>query len=425
MNTASFDLDALRQRWAALDCGIDAQLAFDPAALRDALSRRVRSAFRRHSAWLLVGLVADAVALAGLVACAVLLRESPALWLSAVAVLLLVVMETATDVDAWRRLRALDFDAPVLAVRDTLARLRARRLRTTGVIVLGSVALWLPLLCVSMAVAFGVDLYRHVHWSVFAVNIVAGLVLLPFGAWIGGGLARRFGGRPGFERMLDDSAGHHWRVARERWETLADTDALVARGDAAALVAMDAAQRQRLHAMAQPLAALRRSLWTGIVVLVPLLLGVALFNVTHGGQVRALVPGLVLHFALLVHLVANIAHLQAVRRLDVGGDVGRVIASLRWMARRREVLARVTVVVAPWLVLPLGVVVGRVVGGVDVVGVVPVGWLIGVVVACVGASVVLLRVRSERWFDVVCCGALRRSRVLANELRRLPGDERD
>lgn len=418
--TTPLDLDALRQRWRTLDRPLDTSLAFDAAALRASLSQRMVSAFRRHSAWLLAGLAFDAVALVALGACVVAFAASPALLLSSVALVLLAVMETATDLHAWRTLRHLDFDAPVLALRDTLAALRARRLRTTGAIILFSIALWLPFLSVLLAALTGIDLFAHLHWSVTVGNLVGGLLFVPLGAWIGRVVARRFCGEAGFEQFMDDAAGRSWSAARQRWQALADTDTLLARGDGEALLGQQRGRDTLAREFAAPLRALRRAMWIGIVLLVPPLLAVAAFNAGHGGQPRAMVPGLLLHFALLAHLVANIAHLHAVARLDLGAPPQRIATTLRWMALRRERLARGTVIVAPLLLLPLLAVLLRAVAGIDVFASLPTWALIGTVPIAIVACMLLARTQTQQLVDLVCTGALRRTRTLADALDTAP-----
>lgn len=421
--THELDLDALRGRWSAIDTRLDASLEFDLATLRAALSQRMHAAFRRHSAWLLAALAFDAAALLALAAFGVAHLHEPAMAASALALALLMTMEAATDVHAWRTLRRFDFDAPVLEVRARLAALRARRLRTTGAFILFSVALWWPFVAVLFEGLFGVDLYRVLHWSVPAINLGVGLLLVPLAAWFGRLLMRRYRGQAGFEQFLDDAAGKSWSAASSRWNAYADTDAAIARGDGAALLGSQVDREELLRAVAAPLRALRRALWLGIALTALPLLAIALFNMGHGGVARFLVPGLLLHLLCIAHMVANIAHLHAVRRLEFGAAPARLAATVTWMAQRRERLAHWTLVLAPLFVLPACVVLAKAAFGIDLFAALPGGaWLAGLAIAG-GASVALARAQpriTSPLLSAICTGCLRRSRALAAALAAYP-----
>ncbi|MBB5208056.1 hypothetical protein [Chiayiivirga flava] len=417
--THELDLDALRGRWSAIDTRLDASLELNLAALRASLSQRMHAAFRRHSAWLLAALAFDAVALLLLAMFGIAHRNEPAHALGALALLLLMAMEAATDVHAWRTLRRFDFDAPVLEVRARLAALRARRLRTTGAFILFSVALWWPFVAVLFEGLFGVDLYRVLHWSVPAINLGVGLLLVPLAAWIARLLARRYRGDAGFEQFLDDAAGKSWSAASNRWSAYADTTAAIARGDGAALLQSQVDRESLLRGVAAPLRSLRHSLWLGIALTALPLLAIALFNMGHGGVARFLVPGLLLHLLCIAHMVANIAHLHAVRRLEFGAPPARLAAAVTWMAQRRERLARWTLVLAPLFVLPAAVVLTKAAFGIDLFVALPPGlWLaVGVAAAC--ASLLLARARARFAAPLLAAigtGCLGSSRRLADAL---------
>lgn len=418
MNTG-LDLEALRGRWGALDSRLDDTLEFDLAALRASLSQRMRSAFRRHSAWLLAALVFDALALLGLLVFGIAHWNVPVYALSALALGLVACMEAGTDLNEWRTLRALDFDAPVLVVRDRLAALRARRLRTTGALMLFSIALWFPFLAVLVKGVFGGDLLAVLHWSVLAGNIVFGLVFIPLGVWISRIVARRFRGSAGFEQFLEDAAGKSWSAANNRWAAYSDTEAVIACGDAATLL-RDPADRDALaKQFARPLAALARSLWLGIALAIVPMLFMAWFNAQHGGNVRFLLPGLLLHFFFLVHMVANIVHLHAVKRLDLVAPPQRLATSLEWMATRRTRLARWALVLSPLFLLPAAMVLGKAMFGADLFAALPTAAQIGGAMAAIAASLVLARTKSDfaaPLIEAICTGCLKRSRSLSSAI---------
>lgn len=418
MNTG-LDLDALRGRWGALDRPLDDSLEFDLAALRASLSQRMHSAFRRHSQWLVVALVFDALALAALLVFGIAHWNVPVFALSALALWLVVLMEAGTDLNQWRVLRTLDFDAPVLDVRERLAALRTRRLRTTGAVILFSIALWFPFLIVLVKGVFGGDLYAVLHWSVLVGNIAFGLLFIPLGAWIGRIVARRFRGSAGFEQFLDDAAGKSWSAANNRWTSYAQTEEMVARGDAAMLLRHHADRDALAKQFARPLGALKRSLWLGIGLAIAPMLLVAWFNAQQGGDARFLVPGLLLHFYLLVHMVANIAHLHAVKRLDLDAPPQRLATTLAWMATRRERLARWTLVLVPLFLLPAAIVLGKALFDVDLFAAVPAGAQFAALAVAVAASIALARTKPDvaaPLLAAICTGCLQRSRDLGDAL---------
>jgi hypothetical protein len=374
MNTG-LDLDALRGRWGALDRPLDDSLEFDLAALRASLSQRMHSAFRRHSQWLVVALVFDALALAALLVFGIAHWNVPVFALSALALWLVVLMEAGTDLNQWRVLRTLDLDAPVLDVRERLAALRTRRLRTTGAVILFSIALWFPFLIVLVKGVFGGDLYAVLHWSVLVGNIAFGLLFIPLGAWIGRIVARRFRGSAGFEQFLDDAAGKSWSAANNRWTSYAQTEEMVARGDAAMLLRHHADRDALAKQFARPLGALKRSLWLGI--------GLGHRTDAAGGMVQLAAGRRTRAFSCRAccctstcswHMVANIAHLHAVKRLDLGAPPQRLATTLAWMATAaRAAGAAGTLVLAPLFLLPAAIVLGKALFDVDLFAAIPAG----------------------------------------------------
>ena len=420
MNTP-IDLDALRGQWGALDRRIDNSLELDVAALRASLSRDVYSAFRRHSHWLLVALVFDAVALLALMVFGLAHLHLPVYATSALALTLLMTMEAATDIHAWRTLRTLDFNAPVLAVRQCLSALRARRLRTTGAFILFSIALWFPFLLVLVKGVFGGDLARVLHWSVLVGNIVFGLLLIPFGAWIGRRVAQRLRGNVGFEQFLDDAAGKSWSAANHRWDAYARSEERIARGEAASLLRAQSGGDAIAPHIAQPLAALKRALGMGIVLAALPVCVIAVFNATHGGQVRFLLPGLLLHFACLAQMVANIAHLHAVRRMDLHDDPARTANTLAWMVTQRLRLVRVTWTALPLLCLAAVVVLGKAIFAIDVYGALGAKTSLAAIATAAAGCWWMSRVRidaSSRVAHVLCSGVIGRSDALERVLQR-------
>lgn len=413
----TLDLDQLRQRWGAQGRRIDHKLVLDVEAVRAALTGRAVSAFRRHARWLLMALVAGALTLAALAAFIVQQwRDWP--WIGVAASLLpLLLAELVVDFRQWRTVQRLDWDAPVLQLRAELDQLRARRLHLAKWIFLLSVLLWLPVVLVLCKGVLGADLLRGLHPSVLWANLALGLAFIPFGVWIGRWLTRRFGGAPGWRRFLDDIAGASWRrasdqfAARERFETAPD---------AAADEAIEEPQRLPPE-VAAPIRALRARLLLGILGCALLMLLMGAFNVAHGGVLRFILAGVLTHLSVVAHLVVQIVHRSALGN-NVGG-VAQLRDRLAGALKLRQRVATATVVAAPLLSLPWAVVIAQSLGAIDLVAQVamPLQWMaLGIAVV---ASALLGRraVGAGAGFapaliDLVCLGAIRRTRRLVEQL---------
>jgi hypothetical protein len=417
------DLDTLRGRWNALDRHLDASLELDVASLRRALSEHMHSAFRRHSRWLLAALAFDVCTLLAIIVFGAANRHDWPYVLCAAALLLPMLLQTATDLNQWRVLRQLDLDAPVLDVRVRIDALRSRRLRTIGMILLLSLLLWTPLVFVLSKGLFGFDLYRVLHWSVLAVNLALGVAFIPLGAWIGRHIARRFRGSAGYEQFLDDAAGKSWSEASTRWDAYSSLNKEIDRDDAAQVLASHAQQLAQARAIAPQLRALKRSQGFGIALaIVPMLL-LAAFNARHGGMPYFIVSGVLLHLVFVAKMVACIAHLSALSRLDLAAAPERVAASLDWMAAQHARLVRAIIVMMPVLALAAAIVLAKALTNLDLPAIVPATWQIATAAFALAATLWLARSSrrqadrfAPRIVEALCLGTRQRTRAVITAL---------
>lgn len=388
------DLDALRGQWHALDDRLDASLELDVAALRRTLSDRMRSAFRRHSRWLSASLIFDAAALTALLVFAFAYGGDLPYLLSAIALLLGLSVQVATDVNEWRVLRRLDFDAPVVKVRTCLAGLRSRRLRATGMILLLAVALWTPLVLVAFRGVFGIDLYRSLPWSVLAINFALGVAIIPLGFWLGRTIERRFRDSSAYTQFIDDAAGHSWNAATGSWNAYVDLRDELDTGTVSQILVTQSRRLEQGNRIAIPLHRLKRAQKFGIALaIVPIAL-LATFNVTHGGMPLLIASGVLLHLVCVAVMVANIAHLGALARLDLAATPSQLAENLEWMANQRERFARGLLTITPLLAIPLTLVIGKGIFGIDLTTRMP--WPVGIAVGIIAMLVAWWLARRSR-----------------------------
>ncbi len=404
------DLDQLRARWNAQGRRLDQQLVLDIDAVRAALSGHAVSAFRRHARWLLLAMIAGALALAALTAfIASQWGDWP--WVGIGASLLpLLIAEFVVDCRQWSALRRLDWNAPIVQLRTELYWLRARRLRLAKWILLLSVLLWLPFVLVLFKMP-GVDLLRGLNVSVLWANLALGLAFIPFGLIVARWLTRRFGGSPGWQRFLDDIAGASWRRASDRFEARERFEAAVDAGDAEAQPEAMVLPPE----LVAPLRALRARILIGIVFCAALMLLLGGFNAAHGGELRFVASGLLLHLSVVAHLVVQIVHRNAVGKAEGGHIAMRERLDSMLVLRRR--VATITVVVAPLLSLPLAIVLVHSLFAVDLVAEMPIALSSVFAVTAAVASVLiwrhLQRTGTEffpRLLDAICLGTISRSR---------------
>lgn len=322
------DLDVLKQRWQARDSAVASALKLEQQPLQHLLAGRTRSAFRRHSRWLLLTLCLSSLLLLGLLAFMASVHD-PLYQLAAAPLLLLSGWSWLQGMDEARRWRRLDLSAPVLQVRAELDLLRRRRLRLGRWILFSSFLLWLPLLAVLLR-ALGGDLLRQLPPSVLWANLGLGLLVLLLGPLLARRVDRRYRHSRVFQRLLDDSAGGSLSAVRQRFEAQQRAEP--------AQAALEPALRRLQHAL----------FWRICAHALLMLLNSA-YLIRHGGAASGLWPGIVLQLLLVGLMVGAIVQRRLLVRVLADGDSGSADSStlLQELLAMRTSLTRAAGVASP------------------------------------------------------------------------------
>ncbi len=362
---SGLDLDALRAQWQDASTALDAGLDLDIAAVNAELQRRSARARRRHARWLLLSIVFGTALLLALGAFLWNERFDPLYLMSGAALGTLLLAEWIVNVRQWRALSTIDYTRPVAEVQSVLTRLRAARLRLAKWVTLTAVTLWWPGVAVVVKAAFGVDLLRGLHWSVFATSIGLGLLLVPLGLWVMRVVTRRFGDRPGYQRWLDEVAGSSFGRMRQDMEVRERFEQAAASDDVNSLRGLEAAAREipaELYLARRVL--LRRLLVASFLYAFGVLM-LGAFNAVHGGIAWALAAGLTVHFALLAQLVPAIAVRASLLRMDFSHPHAELRERITTLARWQRLAVQATAMLSPVIALALVVVTAYVLPGVD------------------------------------------------------------
>jgi hypothetical protein len=188
------DLDLLRAEWAARDTKLTEAIRVNSSLLRDALLERHRAKLGRGRVPVALGIASDVAVMAAL---GVFLAHHVGEMRFFVPALLLqawTVAMVALSIHQREALRALNYDAPLVALQARLEALRMARMRTfKWAFLTGQVVWWIPFVTVLFKGLLGVDLYsvsafmpRFMAW-----NVAAGLAFIPLAMWI----AKRHGER--------------------------------------------------------------------------------------------------------------------------------------------------------------------------------------------------------------------------------------
>lgn len=194
------------------DRKLDAILRVNERLLSASRLNRARSAMRRLGALL----AAEAlIQLAVVVALGNFLAEHftqprfalPAAAVDAAAIALLIAL-VRQAVLAF----GIDYGKPVTILQRDLAALRILRIRYVQWIFLTAVAVWAPLLVVTMKGLFDLDAYALFGAPYLAANLLLGLALIPLGIWASRRLGPRLGASPFVRGILDSISGHSLRT---------------------------------------------------------------------------------------------------------------------------------------------------------------------------------------------------------------------
>lgn len=347
---STLDLDALKTRWTAQSRELDQQLNLDVAAVRRRLGANTVTALQRQKNSRLRALTLDAVVLVlAVIFMARNLADLPYLLL-ALPFALFTIAAGSIDLREWQALGRVDFAQPLAALRAQYDALRQRRLQLALAIAQVSTLLWLPMLMVLVQGLAGIDLLRRLPFSMIAVNVGLGLVQIPLLTLIVRGIARRWPTSGALRRFADEVAGSDWQRSSDQLDRQLDFEREVEDGQAEqALRRSPAALPPAIEALRR---AARRRIDQGIAGMVVLILLTGIFNSRHGGDITALIPGVLLHLCGIGWLIAAIVQHD---RLAVPAD-GRLEpwrSRLQGVVRARRVLLQSYVAASPLLALAL------------------------------------------------------------------------
>ncbi len=419
---SGLDLDKLKSQWAQESEKLDNSLTLDVATVREALTKKTVKAFRRHSHWQMIGLIFSATGFIALLVFIIKHWPNKIYVLMAAPLAILALGEAITDFRELRILRTLDFSTPVLALNETLNRVRNRRLRMTKWILLTAILLWWPLIFVVFKGLFGVDLMPFLHPSVHIINTIVGLVCVPLIYWLMHVISTRFAHSSGFQNFLEESAGKSWSHARKQLDAHHRFDDEVATlGEAKAL------ERKEKKNLASPIAnALLDGLKNRILVAAffygALLLSIGMFNASHGGQWQFIVPGILLNFFFVSHMISNITHRQSLKRLDLNQPDDQLCMQLEKLLDMRRIFARIVLLLSPIVFLVVLQVMAKALFGLNLVAYVPAYFLTGLLIALMAGGVVIYlkisKVMIDTYANVSSFGAFKRSKLLVKAIKQ-------
>lgn len=209
----TYDRDDLQALWEAYGQRLDASLRLNTVLLAEANLDKAKTALRPLLSTLGMEVGANVLALAllgwfaaGNIADARFAVPAIVLGLAAIAAVVLSVHQIVA-------LRTIDFEAPVIAIRRALERLRLSRIRTTLRLLFVSPLLWVPLMIVGLRGVFGVDAYAFGSGFLLA-NLAFGAAVLAIGSFV----ARRVTTRR--SRIADLLAGRSLSESLARIDTI-------------------------------------------------------------------------------------------------------------------------------------------------------------------------------------------------------------
>lgn len=359
----TLDLDRLKQRWSEQSRAVDAQLALDVDAVRRRLTAQTATALTRQRSRRLYALLFGGAAFIATLAFMRANITDTAYLLLALPFALLLLTVGAVDLREWRSLGRVDFARPLTELRAEYDRLRTRRLQIVRAIAQLSVLLWLPLILVLVKGLAGVDLLRRLPFSVTAANVALGVVLVPCIALIVRWFARRRPDSAALRRFADEAAGRDWQRASDHLDRQLDFERAVVEDTAEQALRRAAAPSLPPQAERLRLAA-RRRIDVGLVLISALILLSGGFNLLHGGEASALVPGVLQHLFAIGWLITAIVQRDALAAPAASAPAAWR-ARLAGATRLRRVLLQSYVVAAPLLSLMLLQTLGLGVAGID------------------------------------------------------------
>ncbi len=420
------DLDKLKSQWAHQSRKLDDSLTLDVAAVRDALTQKTVKAFRRHTFWQKTGMCFSSVCLIALLVFIINHWDEKIFVLMAAPLAMLALGEAITDFREWRVVSTLDFGSPMLTLSEVLDRVRDRRLRMTKWIFLTAILLWWPLVFVAFKGLFGVDLLPKFHPSFHIINTLLGLAFIPIIYWIMHFISKRYAASPGFKNFLEETAGKSWSRARKQLDARHRfEDEVATHGDAQAL------QRHEKRNLLSPsanasLQALKNRVLVSTFFYGALILLIGLFNAQHGGQWQNLVPGILLNFFCVAHMVSGITHRISLVRLDLGLPADEICDEINRQVDMRLTLGRIALALTPITGIALLQVLAAALLGLDLIGNTDPYLLISLLMIFAMAGIMIYRKSSHRviyaFANILGFAVFKRSKTLTDAIKQAARD---
>lgn len=223
------NLEILQRRWGELDQKLDERLRQHDGLLRRLYLQSVQIPLRRRS-WAIGAEVALNVVVLLLLGGFLFQHiAAPPFLIPGVGLYLFALWQLVANLRQIVALRTLDYNSPVVALQQRLARLRVQSLTQLLWTVALSPLLWPLLVIVGLKGLLGLDAYAVLGVPWLGVNLLLGLVFVPLAIGLARLLGRRFGALPRFQRLLGDLAG---RSLREAQQALASVEAFAGSAEA-------------------------------------------------------------------------------------------------------------------------------------------------------------------------------------------------
>ncbi|MEO8003244.1 MAG: hypothetical protein ABI644_15350 [Arenimonas sp.] len=419
---SGLDLDKLKSQWALETSKLDNSLTLDIEAVRTALSKKTYTAFRRHSYWLMAGLLSSFSAFAALMMFMVKHLSDSIYLLLASPLAVFALAECVVHFLQWKTLQKLDLSSPILETREVLDRLRNRRVQLTKWVLLTSVLLWWPLILVLVKGFTGIDLLPKFPASFIWINVLIGFSFIPTAYLIARYFSNRFRKSPGFQKFLEDMAGKSWSNARRQLDARQRfEDDIALQGDAKAL--QDFEKKNLLSPSTNILlGSLKRHVLFSILGYAFLIMLIGIFNAGHGGQWHFIVPGILLNLFFVAQMVSGITYRISLSRLDLGLPGDELGTYLDHLLELRLALARISLALLPLISVALTQVMAKIFFGLNVLGHIP--SMVATVIAIIlfGLATGLYKNANpaavSAMANISSIGTFKRSKILIAEIKQ-------
>jgi hypothetical protein len=214
------ELEEIRTLWAQRNRELEASTRLNTALLQQWNLRAAGTAMKHFGRGVWFELIVNAIGLMLIGAFAADHVHEPHFLAPAAAIGVYAVVLSIACARQLADAGALDYDEPVVAIQQSLERLRIRRIRLTLWTLLFAPLMWLPLLIVTLRGIFGVDAYAALSPSWLVANALFGFAVIPSAIF----LARRYGPRlaayTSMRRLADQIAGRSLSSALDSLDAL-------------------------------------------------------------------------------------------------------------------------------------------------------------------------------------------------------------